>query len=99
MSREPQCPGLRGSHCRRTFSEALDLIRERLPFPGIIGRICAHPCEEVCLRGRKVEQPIAICALKRFVADFEKGKREMPVPETGPDKGKKLPSSAAALRV
>jgi heterodisulfide reductase subunit A-like polyferredoxin len=72
------------------FLEALDLIRERLPFPGIIGRICAHPCEDECLRGRKVEQPIAICALKRFVADFEKGKREMPVPETDPDTGKKI---------
>ena len=72
------------------FLEALDLIRERLPFPGIIGRICAHPCEDECLRGRKVEQPIAICALKRFVADYEKGKREIPVPEIGPDTGKKI---------
>ena len=72
------------------FLEALDLIRERLPFPGIIGRICAHPCEEVCLRGRKADQPIAICALKRFVADYEKDKREIPVPETGPDKDKKV---------
>ncbi len=72
------------------FLEALDLIRERLPFPGVIGRICAHPCEEECLRGRKVDQPIAICALKRFVADYETGKREMPIPEVGPDKGKKV---------
>ena len=72
------------------FLEALDLIRERLPFPGIIGRICAHPCEEVCLRGRKVEQPIAICALKRFVADYEKGKREIPIPEIAFDRGKKV---------
>ncbi|HOE17653.1 MAG TPA: FAD-dependent oxidoreductase [Syntrophorhabdaceae bacterium] len=63
------------------FFEALDLIRERLPFPGIIGRICSHPCEDVCLRGTKVDQPIAICALKRFVADYEAGKREIPVPE------------------
>lgn len=72
------------------FLEALDLIRERLPFPGIIGRICAHPCEEVCLRGRKVDQPIAICALKRFVADYEKDKRAIPVPPIGPNKEKKV---------
>ncbi|MDD5009973.1 MAG: FAD-dependent oxidoreductase, partial [Syntrophorhabdaceae bacterium] len=65
------------------FLDALDLIRERLPFPGIIGRICNHPCEDECLRGRKVDQPVAICALKRFVADYEVGKREIPVPETG----------------
>ncbi len=72
------------------FLEALDLIRERLPFPGVIGRICAHPCEEECLRGRKVDQPVAICALKRFVADFEAGKRDIPVPAVGPEKGKKV---------
>ena len=72
------------------FLEALDLIRERLPFPGVIGRICAHPCEDECLRGRKVEQPIAICALKRFVADYEKGRRDIPIPTPGPAKGKKV---------
>ena len=72
------------------FLEALDLIRERLPFPGIIGRICAHPCEEECLRGRKIDQPIAICALKRFVADYEAGKRDIPVPGVGPEKGKNV---------
>ncbi len=72
------------------FLEALDLIREILPFPGIIGRICAHPCEEQCLRGKKIDQPIAICALKRFVADYEVGKRDIPVPKTGPDKGKRV---------
>ena len=52
------------------FEEALSLIRERLPFPGVIGRICAHPCEQKCNRGTK-DEPIAICGLKRFVADFE----------------------------
>jgi heterodisulfide reductase subunit A-like polyferredoxin len=72
------------------FLEALDLIRERLPFPGVIGRICAHPCEEECLRGRKVDQPVAICALKRFVADYEKGRREIPVPDAGPERGRKV---------
>ena len=79
-----------GLIAEKRFFEALDLVRERLPFPGVIGRICAHPCEEECVRGKKVDQPIAICALKRFVADYEKGKREMPVPAIGPDKGKKI---------
>ncbi|OQC48516.1 MAG: Glutamate synthase (NADPH) small chain [Deltaproteobacteria bacterium ADurb.Bin026] len=72
------------------YLEALDVIREKLPFPGIIGRICPHPCEEACLRGRKVDQPIAICALKRFVADYEMDKREIPVPETATVKDKKV---------
>jgi len=52
------------------FAEALALIRRTIPFPGVIGRVCNHPCETACNRGR-YDQPIAICALKRFVADWE----------------------------
>ncbi len=52
------------------FAEALALIRRTIPFPGVIGRVCNHPCEAACNRGQ-YDQPIAICALKRFVADFE----------------------------
>ncbi|HOD75303.1 MAG TPA: FAD-dependent oxidoreductase, partial [Syntrophorhabdaceae bacterium] len=72
------------------FLEALDLIREKLPFPGIIGRICAHPCESACLRGKEVDQPLAICALKRFVADYEVGRREAPLPVTQTEKEQKV---------
>jgi len=36
--------------------------------PGVIGRICPHPCEDVCRR-KEVDEPISICALKRFAAD------------------------------
>jgi heterodisulfide reductase subunit A-like polyferredoxin len=72
------------------YLESLDVIREKLPFPGVIGRICSHPCEDECLRGQKVEQPLAICALKRFVADYEVGKREIPVPRIAPARGKKV---------
>ena len=71
------------------FLEALDLIREKLPFPGIIGRICAHPCENACLRGKEVDQPLAICALKRFVADYEIGRRQPSIPVTDVEKGEK----------
>ena len=48
--------------------EAYAVIREKVPFPGILGRICTHPCEPVCRRGA-VNDPIAICALKRYAAD------------------------------
>lgn len=39
-------------------------------FPGILGRICARPCESACRRG-KIDDPIAICSLKRGAADFD----------------------------
>ncbi|MFP3928403.1 MAG: FAD-dependent oxidoreductase [Desulfobacteraceae bacterium] len=48
--------------------EACALVLEKVPFPGILGRVCMHPCETECRRG-EVNQPVSICALKRFAAD------------------------------
>ena len=53
------------------FKEALTLVREKNPLPGICGRVCTHPCEGECSR-QNVDEPIAIDLLKRFVADYEK---------------------------
>lgn len=52
-------------------AEALAVIRETNPLPQSIGRICAHPCEETCRRGQ-VDEPIAICNLKRVASDGAK---------------------------
>lgn len=52
--------------------EANAVVRLKVPFPGILGRVCAHPCEDACRRG-DVNGSIAVCALKRFAADNEKG--------------------------
>jgi len=52
------------------FEEALDLIRQRNPLPGVCGYVCHHPCEVRCKRG-DIDEPIAITSLKRFVADYE----------------------------
>lgn len=51
------------------YKEAYDLIRECIPLPATIGRVCPHPCETVCRRNI-VDQPLSICRLKRFAADF-----------------------------
>ncbi|MBN2538045.1 FAD-dependent oxidoreductase, partial [candidate division WOR-3 bacterium] len=53
---------------QRKFKEAYELVRERLPFPGVCGRVCHHPCETECNR-KDYEGPVAIRALKRFAAD------------------------------
>lgn len=55
------------------FAESFDVILERLPLPGVVGRVCYHPCEQNCRRAH-VDEPIAIRALKRFVADNELSK-------------------------
>ena len=52
--------------------EALAVIREKVPLPAVLGRVCIHPCETACRRG-KVNDPISICALKRFAADKDDG--------------------------
>ncbi len=52
------------------YHEAIDLIHEAMPFPSVCGRVCNHYCEAECTRG-KVDEPVNIMALKRFVADWE----------------------------
>lgn len=59
------------------FKEAIELIRERMPFPAICGRVCHHPCEDKCNRN-EIDDPIAIRALKRFVADWALRHEEEP---------------------
>ena len=53
------------------FNEALEVVRLAFPFAGVLGRICTHPCESECERG-KVEEPLSIRSLHRFLADVER---------------------------
>ncbi len=55
---------------QQRHQEAIDLIREAIPFPSVCGRVCNHYCEANCTRG-KVDEALNIMALKRFVADWE----------------------------
>jgi formate dehydrogenase beta subunit len=48
--------------------EAYLLARAPNPFAYVLGRICAHPCEDACRRG-KIDEPLAICALKRYATE------------------------------
>jgi len=50
------------------FEGAYDLAREVNPLVYTLGRVCAHPCEDACRRGT-VDEPVAICALKRFATE------------------------------
>jgi len=68
----------------RKFKEAYDLIRKDLVLPGVLGRVCFHPCENECERG-EVDGSIAICALKRFAVDYAR-KKEKEKPEPLPKK-------------
>jgi formate dehydrogenase major subunit len=66
---ETDCQGYVGLIANGEYQEAVALIKEKLPLPASIGRVCPHPCEEACRRNL-VDQPVAIAALKRFVGDI-----------------------------
>ncbi len=55
------------------YEEAFELLLRSIPFPAVCGRVCFHPCEGECERG-KVDEPLAIKGIKRFIADHEKEK-------------------------
>ena len=52
------------------WQEAIDVIRDALPFAAICGRICHHPCESNCRRN-DIDSPVAVREVKRFVAELQ----------------------------
>jgi NADPH-dependent glutamate synthase beta subunit-like oxidoreductase len=74
---------------QKDYSRALQVIKERNPFPTVIGRICPRPCEDHCRR-QLIDEPVAINFLKRFVADYERAKGERIQPYKAPETGKKI---------
>jgi len=75
------------------YLDSLAVIRDRLPLPGSIGRVCPHPCETACNR-QYLDEAVSICFLKRYVADVEIDQGIEPVYET-PEK--KLPGKVAII--
>lgn len=69
--------------------EAIRLIKETIPLPASLGRVCPRPCETACRRGL-LEGPVSICFLKRKVADTELESGDMWIPKTAKETGKKV---------
>jgi len=81
------------------YTEATRLIMERLPLPGVLGRVCPHPCEKQCRR-MDVDEAIAIRNLKRFAADHAKlDEIDPPEIEKRPEKVAVIGSGPAGLTV
>ncbi len=62
------------------YTEALELIKRENPFPAVCGRVCNRRCEDACTRG-SIDQPIAIDAVKKFLADLDLKAQTRFVPE------------------
>ncbi|MBI2846546.1 MAG: FAD-dependent oxidoreductase [Chloroflexi bacterium] len=72
------------------YSEAVAVIRERIPLPSICGYVCYRTCEPWCRRG-KLDEPVAINALKRFATEHGK--------ETWREKSKIVPPTGKKVAV
>jgi len=62
------------------YTEALELIKRENPFPAVCGRVCNRRCEDACTRGT-IDQPIAIDAVKKFIAEQDLHAETRFVPE------------------
>lgn len=83
------CQGYVGLIANGRYDEAIELIKERIPLPASIGRVCPHPCETACRRGM-VDEPISIAWLKRFAADTNLFGEDPFMPEIAPSTGKNV---------
>ena len=81
--------GYVGLVANKQYKEALKLIKEKLPLPASIGRVCPHPCEKECRR-QLVEEPISIACVKTFAADKDLNDDVVYVPSIKPSTGKKV---------
>ena len=77
----------------RDYENGVRKLREDLPFPAVLGRVCPRPCEGPCRR-QLVDQSITICQLHRFMADQcldeeQEGELLLPV-EPAADSGKRI---------
>jgi thioredoxin reductase/NAD-dependent dihydropyrimidine dehydrogenase PreA subunit len=71
------------------YHAAVQVIKERNPFPAVIGRICPRPCELECRRNF-IDEPVAINFLKRYAADFERESGERIQPYKAPATGRSI---------
>ncbi|MCU0571425.1 MAG: FAD-dependent oxidoreductase [Syntrophobacteraceae bacterium] len=71
------------------YREAVRLIKEKIPMPATIGRVCPHPCETACRR-HLVDDAVAINWCKRFLADWEMNAGERVLPPVPPATGHRV---------
>lgn len=81
------CQGYVGLIANGEYTEAVRLIKEKIPLPSSIGRVCPHPCEKQCRR-QFVDEPVSIAFLKSFASDMDMASAMPYVPSVEPDTGK-----------
>ncbi|MDP6442642.1 MAG: 2Fe-2S iron-sulfur cluster-binding protein [Pirellulaceae bacterium] len=81
---------------------AIETVKEDIALPAVLGRVCPKPCEKGCRR-KGADSPVAICDLKRYVADVDLATDDPYLAPCKPDTGKRVavvgsgPSGLAAV--
>ena len=82
-------PGFISLLATKREEEAIRLIKETLPFPASLGRVCPRPCEQQCHR-IATDDAVSICFLKRYIADADLARPSPYVPRAGAPTGKRV---------
>lgn len=86
---QTDCQGYVGLIANGQLHEAIKMIKEKIPLPGAIGRVCPHPCEQACRR-KLVDEAISIAWLKRYASDMDIAGGNPFMPDVAPETGKKI---------
>ena len=81
------CQGYLAKIAENDMEGAVRIIKEKVPLPAAIGRVCPHPCETACRRTH-VEEALSIAALKAFAADEVRKSGKSVLPEIKASSGK-----------
>lgn len=71
------------------LTDAVATVKDDIAMPAVLGRVCPKPCEKGCRR-RVDDGPVAICDLKRYVADVDLQSDDPYLPTCNPDSGKRV---------
>ncbi len=69
--------------------QAIATVKQDIALPAVLGRVCSKPCEKGCRR-KAADDAVAVCELKRFVADTDLMRGQPYCPPCKPDTGKKV---------
>ncbi len=86
---EIDVPGYLRFISEKNYAAAAAVIREKVPFPGVLGYVCDRPCEDVCRRG-EINQAISIRELKRYAVENDENESWAKNVKKKPPTGKKV---------
>jgi glutamate synthase (NADPH/NADH) small chain len=84
-------PDFVGLIAQGEFTKSILKLWEKNSLPAVCGRVCPQEsqCQGRCIVGKK-DDPVSIGNLERFIADWARGRNDIPMPPLAPKTGKKV---------